>query len=75
MVETCDSWRQAHSFSVRMIADLRAQLAAVETPTGRGNGGQTSRQHTEDRTEGQPTVGEAEDSDEDEEDETEEDDE
>ena len=61
-----------------MIADLRAQLAALENPAGSGNGGQTSRQHTEDRTEGQPTGGEAEDSDEDDEDvedETEEDDE
>ena len=75
LVETCDSWRQAHSLSARMIADLHAQLATVETPAGRGNGGQTSRQHTEDRTEGQPTGGVAEESDEDEEDEAEEDDE
>ena len=56
-----------------MIADLRAQLAALETPAGRGNGGQTSRQHTEDRTEGQPIGGEAEESEENEEDEAEED--
>ena len=78
LVETCDSWRQAHNFLSRMIADLRAQLAAVETPAGGGSGGQTSRQHTEDRTEGQPIGGEAEESDEDDEDvedETEEDDE
>ena len=50
LVETCDTWRQAHSFSCRIIADLKAQLAALEIPTD-GDDGQTSEQRAEDRTE------------------------
>ena len=80
LIETCDSWRQAHSSSARRIADLEAHLAALEIPAGGDSDGQTSSQHTGDRTEGQPTGGDDEESDEDEddkdaEDETEEDDE
>ena len=56
-METCDSWKQAHSFSSRMIADLKAQLAALEIPTGAGGGGQTSEQRAGDRTESQPPGG------------------
>ena len=69
LVETCDSWRQAHSFSARMIADLQAQLAALEIPAGGGSGGQTSERQTGDRPEGQPAGDDVEESDEDEEDE------
>ena len=72
LVETCDSWRQAHSSSARRIADLEAQLAALETPAGGDGGSQTSRQRTEDRAEGQPTGDDAEESDEDEDEEAEE---
>ena len=71
-METCDLWRQAHSFSYRVIADLRAQFAALEIPTGGGGGGQTSEQHTGDRTEGQPTGDDAEESEESDEDKEEE---
>ena len=69
LVETCDSWRQAHSSSARRIADLEAQLAALEIPVDGDSDGQTSSQHTGDRTEGQPTGGDVEESDDDEEDE------
>ena len=75
MVETCDSWRQAHSSSARRIADLEAQLAAFEISAGEDSGSQTSRQHTEDRTGSQPIRGDAEESDDDDEDEDEEDEE
>ena len=66
LVETCDSWRQAHSSSARRIADLEAQLTAFEISTGEDSGSQTSRQ---DRTESQPIRGDAEESDDDDEDE------
>ena len=69
LVETCDSWRQAHSSSTRRIADLEAQLAAFEISAGEDSGSQTSRQHTEDRTGSQPIRGDAEESDDDDEDE------
>ena len=79
MVETCDSWRQAHNSSARRIADLEAQLAALDIPAGEDSGSQTSRRRTEDRAEDQPTGDDAEESDDDDEDEedeeTEEDDE
>ena len=52
-----------------MIADLKAQLAALEIPTGRDGGGQTSEQRAGDGTESQPACGDAEDSEESEEDE------
>ena len=68
-METCDSWRQAHSSSARWIADLEAQLAALEIPAGGDGDSQTSRQRTEDRAEGQPTGDDAEESNDDEEDE------
>ena len=51
-----------------MIADLKAQLAALEIPTG-GDGGQTSEPCAGDRTESEPAGGDAEDSEESEEDE------
>ena len=66
LVETCDSWRQAHNSSARRIADLEAQLVALEIPAGEDSGSQTSRQ---DRTESQPIRGDAEESDDDDEDE------
>ena len=69
MVETCDSWRQAHSSSARRIADLEAQLAAFEISAGEDSGSQTSRRRTEDRAEDQPTGDDAEESDDDDEDE------
>ena len=79
MVETCDSWRQAHNSSARRIADLEAQLAAFEISAGEDSGSQTSRRRTEDRAEDQPTGDDAEESDDDDDDEedeeTEEDDE
>ena len=59
-METCDTWRQAHNFSCRMIADLKAQLAALDIPTGDA-GGQTSERRAGDRTESQP-ADDAEDS-------------
>ena len=59
LVETCDSWKQAHSFSYRMIADLKAQLAALDIPIG--DVGQTSEQGAGDRTESLPAEDEAED--------------
>ena len=59
LVETCDTWRQAHNFSCRMIADLKAQLAALDIPIG--DVGQTSEQGAGDRTESQPAEDEAED--------------
>ena len=71
-METCDSWKQAHSFSCRMVVDLKAPLAALEIPTGGDGVGQTSEQCAGDRTEGQPTGDDAEDSEESDEDEEEE---
>ena len=67
-METCDTWREAHNFSCRMIADLKAKLITLEIPTG-GDGGQTSEQRAGDRTESQPIGGDAEDSEESDEDE------
>ena len=67
LVETCDSWRQAHSSSARRIADLEAQLAALDIPADGDSDGQTSRRHTEDRAEDQPTGDDAEESDDDDE--------
>ena len=67
LVETCDSWRQAHSSSARRIADLEAQLAALDIPAGEDSGSQTSRRRTEDRAEDQPTGDDAEESDNDDE--------
>ena len=55
-----------------MIADLKAQLAALEIPTGGDSVGQTSEQRAGDRTEGQPLRGDVEDSEESDEDEEEE---
>ena len=72
-METCDSWKQAHSFSCRMIADLKAQLAALEIPTSGDGGGQTSEPRARDGTESQPIEDDAEDSEESKEDEEEDD--
>ena len=58
-----------------MIADLKAQLAALEIPTGGDGVGQTSEQRAGDSTESQPTGGDVEDSEESEEDDEEEGDE
>ena len=51
-----------------MIADLKAQLAALDIPAGGDDGGQTSEQRVGDRTESQLTGGDVEDSEESEED-------
>ena len=56
-----------------MIADLKAQLAALEIPTSGDGGGQTSEQRAGDRTESQPAGGDSEDCEESEEDEEEDD--